>query len=143
MNKGRWGAATVLIAYRFGPSWPGAYSKHNPKIYDKTKMTVFKPLRLSKKSTFWLTFLVEWKEKSDGERENSRNEVEIVSIEELVPQNQLLRKVDKVPEDEYLYELVRPLYSSNRGRKSTDTMGLIGIILLQHMNGIRSLKYSQ
>ena len=75
-----------------------------------------------------------------GNRENSRSDVEIVSIEGLVPEDHLLRKVDKVLEDEYLYELVRPLYSSNRGRKSIDPVVLIKMVLLQHLNGIRSLR---
>ena len=75
-----------------------------------------------------------------GERENSRSDVEIVSIEELAPQDHLLRKMDKVLEDEYLYELVRPLYSRNRGRKSIDPVVLIKMVLLQHLNGIRSLR---
>lgn len=75
-----------------------------------------------------------------GEREDRRKDVEIVSIESLVPEEHLLRKIDAVLEDEYLYELLRPLYSSDRGRKSIDPVVLIKMVLLQHLYGIRSMR---
>ncbi|MBX4152370.1 IS5/IS1182 family transposase, partial [Paenibacillus lautus] len=41
---------------------------------------------------------------------------EFVSIEELVPQDHLLRKVDKYIDFSFIDEKVRPLYCADNGR---------------------------
>ena len=65
------------------------------------------------------------------EREkNERGVIEIVSMEELVPQEYLLRKVDKAVEFRKRYEIVEPLYSEDDGRPSIDPVVLFKIVLL-------------
>ena len=49
-----------------------------------------------------------------------RGVVEQVDTESLVPQEHLLRKVDKVVDFRKLYEIVEPLYSEEEGRPSVD-----------------------
>ena len=71
---------------------------------------------------------------------NERGVIEIVSIEELVPQEHLLRKVDKAVEFRRLYEIVEPLYSEEEGRPSVDPVVLFKIVLLQHLDGLASLR---
>ena len=44
--------------------------------------------------------------------------VELVDTESLVPQEHLLRKVDRAVEFRKLYEIVEPLYSEEEGRTS-------------------------
>ena len=63
---------------------------------------------------------------------NERGVIEIVSIEELVPQEHLLRKVDKAVNFRKLYEIVEPLYSEGEGRPSIDPVVLFKVVLLQH-----------
>ena len=71
---------------------------------------------------------------------NERGVIEIVSAEELVPQEHLLRKVDKAVDFRKLYEIVAPLYSEEEGRPSIDPVVLFKIVLLQHLDGQASLR---
>jgi hypothetical protein len=45
-----------------------------------------------------------------------QNEAEFVFIDDLVPQDHLLRKVDKYIVFSFIGERVRPFYSENNGR---------------------------
>ena len=51
-------------------------------------------------------------------------------IDELVPQNHLLRKIDKVIDWSFIYDLVKEKYSPDRGRPSLDPVILIKIVLI-------------
>ena len=75
-----------------------------------------------------------------GRGKNERGVIEIVSIEALAPQEHLLRKVDKAVEFGKLYELVEPLYSEDEGRPGIDPMVLFKIVLLQHLDGLATLR---
>ena len=70
----------------------------------------------------------------------ARGVVELVDTESLVPQEHLLRKVDMAVEFRKLYEIVEPLYSEEEGRPSIDPMALFKIVMLQHLDGIPSLR---
>ncbi len=70
----------------------------------------------------------------------ARGVVELVDTESLVPQEHLLRKVDMAVEFRKLYEIVEPLYSEEEGRPSIDPVVLFKIVLLQHLDGILSLR---
>ena len=69
-----------------------------------------------------------------------RGVVELVDTESLVPQEHLLRKVDKAVDFRKLYEIVEPLYSEEEGQPSIDPVVLFKIVLLQHLDGIPSLR---
>ena len=66
--------------------------------------------------------------------------MELVDTESLVPQEHLLRKVDKAVDFRKLYEIEEPLYSEEDGRPSVDSVVLLKIVLLQHLDGIPSLR---
>lgn len=53
-----------------------------------------------------------------------RDLVEFVVIDNLVPDNLLLRKIDAAVDFNRLYEMVEPLYSENNGRPSIDPAGI-------------------
>lgn len=72
--------------------------------------------------------------------QDKRKEVLIVGIEELVPPDHLLRKIDQVMDYEWLYERLTPLYCHDNGRAGTDPVVLIKMVLLQHLYGIPSLR---
>lgn len=75
------------------------------------------------------------------EREkNVRGNVEIVSIEEMVPKDHLLRKIDVAVDFHYLYGIVESLYCADNGRPGIDPVVLFKIVLLQHIYGIPSLR---
>lgn len=66
-----------------------------------------------------------------------QNEAEFVYIEDLVPQNHLLRKVDKYIDFSFVGERVRPYYSEDNGRP-TDPILLFKMMFIGYFYGIRS-----
>ncbi len=70
-------------------------------------------------------------------KESSQNEYEFVSIDELVPDNHLLRLIDKYIDFSFLLEKVRPLYSEDNGRPS-DPLILFKMMFIGYLFGIRS-----
>lgn len=69
-----------------------------------------------------------------------REQVEFVVIDELVPREHLLRKIDAAVDFDRLYEKVEPLYSEDNGRPSIDPVVLFKMVLIQHLYGPPSLR---
>lgn len=69
---------------------------------------------------------------------NKQQTYEFVSIEELVPQDHLLRKVDKFIDFSFIDKKVRPLYCADNGRPAIDPVVLFKMIFLGYFYGIRS-----
>ena len=63
-----------------------------------------------------------------------------VDIDALVPQDHLLRKIEKVMDYDWLYERLDPYYCHGNGRPGTDPVVLIKMVLIQHLYGIPSLR---
>ena len=74
------------------------------------------------------------------EATKKREQISMVCIDELVPQNHLLRKIDRVIDWSFIYELVREKYSPDFGRPSIDPVVLIKIVFIQYLYGIRSMR---
>ena len=51
-----------------------------------------------------------------------RDQIEFVSIEELVPKEHLLRKIDEAVDFNKIYEVVEELYCPDNGRPSIDPL---------------------
>jgi transposase len=58
-------------------------------------------------------------------------------IEDLVPKNHLVRKIEKVVDFEEVYPMVEEYYSAEEGRPTVDPVVLVKIVLIQHLFGIR------
>ncbi|MFA5637972.1 MAG: IS1182 family transposase [Anaerovoracaceae bacterium] len=71
---------------------------------------------------------------------NQRNQIHFVSADELVPENHLLRDIDRAIDFSFIYELVQDKYSQDQGRPSLDPVLLIKIPLLQYLYGIPSMR---
>ena len=69
-----------------------------------------------------------------------RDVIEIVGIDRLVPQDHLLRKIDRAVDFNRLYEMVEPLYCEDNGRPSIDPVVLFKMVLIQHLYGLPSLR---
>lgn len=69
-----------------------------------------------------------------------RGQIKFIDIEELMPQDHLLRKIDAVLDWEQIYDLVEHLYCEDNGRPSADPVVLVKMVLLQHLYGIASLR---
>jgi len=68
------------------------------------------------------------------------NQIQVVCIEDLVPKNHFLRKVEKAVDWSFIYELVEDKYCLDNGRPSIDPVRLIKIPLLQYLYGIKSMR---
>ena len=71
---------------------------------------------------------------------NGREQFVFTDLEGLVPQDHLLRRVEKVMDYEWLYERLSPYYCHDNGRPGTDPVVLIKMVLIQHLFGIPSLR---
>ncbi|NTV78128.1 MAG: IS1182 family transposase [Clostridiales bacterium] len=74
------------------------------------------------------------------ENEKIRKQMQIVCIDDLVPQNHLLRVIDKAINWSFIYDLVRDKYSTETGRPSIDPVTLIKIPFIQYLYGIKSMR---
>lgn len=61
----------------------------------------------------------------------------LLTIEELIPKEHFLRKLDAAVDFSFIYDIVRPLYS-NLGRPSIDPVILIKMLLVGYLYGIDS-----
>ena len=65
-------------------------------------------------------------------------DMEFVCIEELVPQDHLLRKIDKVIDFDFIHEKVKDLYCVDNGRPAVDPVVLFKMLFIGYLFGIRS-----
>lgn len=72
--------------------------------------------------------------------QENREAVEIVSLDMLVPEDHLLRKIDAAVDFNRIYEFVDDLYCKDNGRPSIDPVVLFKIVMIQHIYGIPSLR---
>ncbi|WP_336047179.1 transposase, partial [Solibacillus ferritrahens] len=70
---------------------------------------------------------------------NERNQLEMLTIEQLVPENHLVRKLDAAIDFSFVYPLVENLYSPF-GRPSIDPVVLFKMTMIQYVFGIRSMR---
>jgi len=75
-----------------------------------------------------------------SKKEEKRTTIQMIDIESMVPENHLVRKVEKVIDFEFIRELVKDLYSEEKGRPSVDPVVLIKIVFIQFLFGIRSMR---
>ena len=63
---------------------------------------------------------------------------EMVTLEELVPQDHLVRKIDATIDFEFIRDTVRHLYCADNGRPAIDPVRLIKMMLLGYLFGVPS-----
>lgn len=69
-----------------------------------------------------------------------REQVQMYSIDELVPKEHMLRIIDRAINWNFIYDLVEEKYSPDFGRPSVDPVVLIKIAFIQYLYGIRSMR---
>jgi transposase len=72
------------------------------------------------------------------ERSSVQPKMEIVLIENLVPQDHILRKIDKNIDFSFIRELTKDLYCHDNGRPAVDPIILFKILFIGYLFGIRS-----
>ncbi|MBP8315041.1 transposase, partial [Clostridium neonatale] len=68
-----------------------------------------------------------------------RTQIEMLSLDDLVPKNHLVRKIDAAIDLSFIYDEVKDLYKPY-GRESIDPVVLIKIVMIQYLFGIRSMR---
>ena len=69
------------------------------------------------------------KEKAD------RYQIEFYCVDDLVPKNHLLRKIEKAVDFKKIYEITDELYCKDNGRPNVDSVVLFKMVLIQHLYG--------
>ena len=72
--------------------------------------------------------------------ESARGEVKIICLEDLVPKDHLLRKIEKAVEFDDIYGMAKQYYCEDNGRPAVDPVVLVKIVLIQHLFGLKSLR---
>ena len=72
--------------------------------------------------------------------DKKREQYQMFCMDDLVPENHLLRLIDKAIDWTFIYELVEDKYSPDFGRPSMDPVTLIKIPFIQYLYGIRSMR---
>ena len=71
---------------------------------------------------------------------NIQSEILMTTMEELVPQDSLFRKIDKYIDFTFIYDEVKDLYCENNGRPSIDPVVLFKIVFIQALDGVKSMR---
>ena len=74
------------------------------------------------------------------ETKESRDQIQMLSIDDVVPKDHILRDIDGAINFNFIYDLVKDLYSSDNGRPSIDPVILFKIVLIKYIFGIRSMR---
>ena len=72
------------------------------------------------------------------ENKTTQQQLEMVYIENLVPQDHLLRKIDKYIDFSFIRDLTRDLYCQDNGRPALDPVILFKMLFIGYLFGIRS-----
>jgi transposase len=70
--------------------------------------------------------------------EAEQQELEMVSVESLVPSEHLLRKIDMVVDFSFIHDRVKHLYCEDNGRPALAPVVLFKLLLLGYLYGVRS-----
>ena len=71
---------------------------------------------------------------------NIQSEILMTTLEEIVPEDSLFRKVDKYIDFTFIYDEVKDLYCDNNGRPSIDPIILFKLVFIQALDGIKSMR---
>lgn len=72
--------------------------------------------------------------------DKKREQIVMMCMDDLVPQDHMLRKIDRALNWNFIYDLVEEKYSPDKGRPSLDPVMLIKIPFIQYLYGIRSMR---
>ena len=73
-------------------------------------------------------------------RKEERMQMEMTCMDDLVPKDHMLRKIDSAINFTKIYDFVEDLYCADNGRPSIDSVVLFKMVLIQHLFGIPSLR---
>ncbi|MGL9768711.1 hypothetical protein IGK31_002754 [Enterococcus sp. DIV1288f] len=71
---------------------------------------------------------------------SKRAQMGFFALEDLVPQDHLLRQMDQFIDFSFIYDLVKDKYDETQGRPSLDPVLLIKLPMIQYFFGIKSMR---
>ena len=71
---------------------------------------------------------------------NIQSEILMCTMDDIVPESSLFRKIDRYIDFTFIYEEVKDLYCENNGRPSIDPVVLFKIVFIQALDGIKSMR---
>ena len=71
---------------------------------------------------------------------NIQSEILMTTMEELVPEDSIFRKIDKYIDFTFIYDEVKDLYCKDNGRPSIDPVVLFKIVFIQALDGLKSMR---
>ena len=71
-------------------------------------------------------------------RREKQQQMEIVIMEQMVPEDHFLRKVDRAVDFSFIYDLCAPLYCAENGRPAIDPEILFRMLFVGYLYGIKS-----
>lgn len=71
---------------------------------------------------------------------NFQNEFIFMTLEDIVPQESLFRKIDEVIDFNFIYDEVKELYCLDNGRPSLDPVVLFKLVFIQALDGLKSMR---
>ena len=71
---------------------------------------------------------------------NIQSEILMTTMEELVPEDSLFRKIDKYIDFTFIYDVVKDKYCEDNGRPSVDPVVLFKIVFIQTIDGLKSMR---
>ncbi len=75
-----------------------------------------------------------------NKKENTQNELILYTMEDLVPEDSIFRKIDKYIDFSFIYDEVKDLYCENNGRKSIDPVVLFKLVFIEALDGLKSMR---
>ena len=72
--------------------------------------------------------------------DKKREQMMMFIMDDMVPQNHMLRLIDKAINWNFIYDLVEEKYCLDNGRPSMDPVMLIKIPFIQYLYGIKSMR---
>ena len=71
---------------------------------------------------------------------NIQSEIVFMTMEDMVPEESIFRKIDKYIDFTFIYEKVKDLYCNDNGRPSIDPVVLFKIVFIQALDGLKSMR---
>ena len=72
------------------------------------------------------------------ERREKQEKMDLVILEQMIPEDHLLRKIDSVVDFGFIHELCAPLYCADNGRPAIDPEILFRMLFIGYLYGIKS-----
>lgn len=75
-----------------------------------------------------------------SKKENVQNQLILQTMEELVPEDSMFRKIDKYINFKFIYDEVKEMYCLDNGRPSIDPVILFKLVFIQALDGLKSMR---